>query len=263
VTAGGRAVMIEADEEQLAGAWFGDRTEGAPEIVLLHEGLGSISMWTDFPDALAKATGAAVFAYDRQGHGLSGRPRLPRPKEWMHHEALTVLPVVLSDQEIEKPLLFSHSDGATIALIHAAHHPVRGVVSEAAHVFQDDMMVSGAQRATGQWAHGVLRKFLTEHHGDNAEMLLTGWLDWWRHARRRDWHILADLARITCPVLAIQGTEDPYGTPEQVTKICAAVAGPAQEIFLDTVGHIPHHEVRDRILRETLDWIAQYAILES
>jgi len=259
-----RPITIRADDEQLVGAWFGSRTEAtSPEIVLLHEGLGAVSMWMDFPAALSKASGMAVFAYDRQGHGVSGRPRLPRPKEWMHHEALAVLPAVLADQEIEKLFLFGHSDGATIALIHAAHHPARGIISEAAHVFQDDMMVAGAQRATGQWAHGVLRKKLIEHHGDNAEMLLTGWLDWWRHARRQGWHVINDLERITCPVLAIQGSKDAYGTPDQVRKICASVAGPSQGLFLKGVGHDPHHEVPDRILQETVDWMAKQALSVS
>ena len=264
MTTSRRPVTVKADGEQLVGAWFGSRTVAAsPEIVLLHEGLGSISMWADFPSALAKASRMAVFAYDRQGHGRSGRPRLPRPRDWMRHEALAVLPAVLAAQGIEEPFLFGHSDGATIALIHAAHHPVRGIISEAAHVFQDDMMIAGAQRATGQWAHGVLRKMLIKHHEDNAEMLLTGWLDWWRHARRQDWHMIHDLERITCPVLAIQGSEDAYGTPDQVKKICESVAGPSESLFLKGVGHDPHHEAPDRILQETIDWMAKQAISVS
>lgn len=266
----GRTLTMDIDGGPLAGAWFGPARRDAtqPVTVLLHEGLGSISMWGDFPDALAAVTQTPVFAYERQGHGTSvegraGRPQLPRVRDWMHDEALRVLPAVLADQHIAKPLLFSHSDGATIALIHAGHHPVRGVVSEAAHVFHDDMMASGARRATGQWAHGVLKRHLAAHHGGHAEMLLTGWLDWWRQSRARHWQIDDDLARIACPVLAIQGTGDQYGTPEQVKRIVSTVRGPAQSLFIEDCGHIAHHERRDLVLETVAAWIAANGVLEN
>jgi len=212
---------------------------------------------------LATATGTPVFAYVRQGHGGSGRPKLPRVRNWMHDEALRVLPAVLADQAIVNPLLFSHSDGATIALIHAGHHQVRGVISEAAHVFHDDMMASGARRATRQWARGVLRDFLKKHHGENAEMLLTGWLDWWRQSRPRGWDIIGDMKTIGSPVLAIQGTNDAYGTPEQVHRIVETVAGPSEALLLEGCGHIPHDEARDTVMESVLPWIMKHDLLEG
>lgn len=261
----GRAFQIDVDGDRIAVAWFGlQKTQPAqPVIVMLHEGLGSIAMWEDFPVALAQATGVPVFAYERQGHGASGRPKLPRVRNWMHDEALRVLPAVLADQGIVNPLLFSHSDGATIALIHAGHYPVRGVVSEAAHVFHDDMMISGARRATRQWARGVLRDFLKTHHGDNAEMLLTGWLDWWRQSRPRGWQIIEDMKEITSPVLAIQGTKDAYGTPDQVHRIVETVAGPSESLFLDGCGHIPHHEARGVVMENVLIWINKHRLFDG
>ena len=260
-----QTLAMDIDGDRLAAAWFGPPrgSQSQAVIVMLHEGLGSIPMWGDFPTVLAEATNTPVFTYERQGHGQSGRPKLPRVRNWMHDEALRVLPAVLADQAIVNPLLFSHSDGATIALIHAAHHGVRGVVSEAAHVYHDAMMKSGARRATAQWARGVLRDYLKEHHGEDAEMLLTGWLDWWRQSRTRGWNIIDDMKRIKQPVLAIQGTTDAYGTPDQVNRIVETVAGPAEALFIDECGHIPHHEAREIVLESVLTWIAQHRVLSG
>lgn len=262
----GEKIEIPTQDGPLTGQWFGapaeNRPTSAPAIVMLHEGLGSISMWGDFPQYLAEQTRVPVLAYERQGHGKKARPSLPRPKEWMHHEALSILPDVLQDQGITRPFLFSHSDGATIALIHAAHHAVRGVVSEAAHVFQDEMMLQGQRKATGQWAHGVLRRFLTEHHGADAEMLLTGWLDWWRQARSRDWNILRELSGVACPVLAVQGDLDAYGTPQQIEHICERVSGPSEAVMIEGCGHIPHQDAREKLMGRLLPWIQEHKVFD-
>ncbi|MGE5198053.1 MAG: alpha/beta fold hydrolase, partial [Rhodospirillaceae bacterium] len=213
-------------------------------VVFLHEGLGSARQWKDFPDRLGAATGCGFLAYSRWGYGGSdARPR-PWPADFLEPEAAAVLPALLDAAGVARPVLFGHSDGATIALMHAAACPdaVRGIISEAAHVMIEDISVKGITGARDRFLHGDLRARLRSQHGDHVEDTVLGWTGAWLGPGGRDWDIRPRLQAIRCPVLLIQGRDDNFGTLEQVDAIATRVSGPADTLILDDCGHIPHRE---------------------
>lgn len=213
---------------------------GAPACVLLHEGLGSVAMWREFPDRLAEATGGTVFAYSRLGYGRSDRPDRPRNVRYLHDEALLVLPDVLAALGVDTPLLIGHSDGASIALLHAggATRPVAGVIVMAPHVFVEDVTVAGVARTRRAYETTDLRTRLARYH-DDPDGAFHGWNDIWLDPAFRDWNIEDCLPRIACPVVAIQGANDEYGTMEQLHRIACAVHD-VQVLELPACGHAPH-----------------------
>jgi pimeloyl-ACP methyl ester carboxylesterase len=235
--AGGRI-----EYERIPGRWVG------PTIVLLHEGLGSISMWRDFPRQIAEVTGHEVLVYSRHGHGRSAPLAAPRPLRFMHDEALVVLPELLDGLEIRRPILLGHSDGASIALIHAGGsvRDVAGLVLLAPHVMVEEISVSSIAAARVAYVQGDLRARLARHH-DDVDGAFRGWNEVWLRPEFRAWTIEEYLPRITCPVLAIQGEDDEYGTMEQVDRIARAVAG-AQILKLRGCGHSPHRDRAQEVL---------------
>src|SRR3984893_14162141 len=192
---------------------------------MLHEGLGSVSMWKDFPTQVAQVTGSNVTVYSRHGHGRSATLRAPRTVQYMHDEALIVLPQFLDALGLDNPILFGHSDGGSIALIHAGGggRRVAGVVALAPHVFVEDMSVASIAAAKIAYETTSLRERLGRYH-DDVDGVFWGWNDIWLHPEFRSWNIEEYLPRITCPVLAIQGAEDEYGTLEQIRRIAHAAA---------------------------------------
>lgn len=239
-----------------------DDNADRPALVFLHEALGSIGQWRDVPDALVAATGLPALVYDRQGHGGSDALTLPRPPDYHRTEAAEVLPALLDACGIEPAILIGHSDGGTIALLAAALLPQRvaAVVSEAAHVFIEEISLKGIREAQAAWQRGELSG-LERYHGDKTEDLVRAWADTWLDPAYRDWSTEAELAGVTCPVLAIQGVGDHYGSPEQVARICAGVAGPAEPLLLPDCGHTPHREQRDWVLSGIQDFLAEHALL--
>jgi len=216
----------------------------AATIVFLHEGLGSARQWRDFPNRLSSLCGCGFLTYSRWGYGGSdARPR-PWPADFLEAEAITVLPELLAAAGIVRPVLFGHSDGGTIALMHAAAVPdgVRGVIAEAAHVVLEDVSILGITRARDRFLHGDLRARLRSRHGEHAEDTVLGWTENWLRPELRKWDIRARLSGIRCPVLVIQGRDDDFGTLEQVEAIVSRVAGPTETLILDACGHIPHRE---------------------
>jgi pimeloyl-ACP methyl ester carboxylesterase len=238
---------------------IGDASADAPTLVFLHEGLGSISMWRDFPHQAAQATGCPALVYSRLGYGRSDVLRAPRPVRYMHDEALETLPRVLGELGIREPVLVGHSDGGSIALILAgarAGRGVKGLVLMAPHVFVEDVSVKSIAQAKVAFETTDLRERLARHHAD-AEATFRGWNDIWLHADFRAWNIEADLGKVTCPVLAIQGFDDEYGTMAQIDAIAKQVGGPVELLRLDRCGHSPHRDQPAAVLEAMSRFVAR------
>ena len=218
-----------------------------PALVFLHEGLGSVALWRDFPEKLARATGRRALIYSRAGHGDSPVPDAPRTPSFMHDEALDVLPGLLQAHGIEKPVLVGHSDGGSIALIHAARHPVSKLVLLAPHVFVEDLSVASIAEARETFETTDLRERMARYHRD-AEATFRLWNDIWLAPEFRDWNIEDVLPGITAPVLAIQGEHDQYGTLAQIDAIERGVSGPFERAVLQA-RHAPHLEAPEETLR--------------
>ena len=214
----------------------------APEMVFLHEGLGSVSHWRDFPAAVAEASGCSVTVYSRYGNGNSDVLEESRSVRYMHDEGLAVLPNLLSQLKIENPVLLGHSDGGSIALIYAgAHDQVRGLILLAPHVFVEDLSVQSIAQAKVAFQSTDLPQRLARHHCD-ANRTFWGWNEIWLHPDFRDWNIEEYLPKITCPILAIQGLEDQYGTMAQVEAIQRQAAGPVETLALNACKHSPQRD---------------------
>lgn len=232
--------------------------ESLPVLVFLHEGLGSIGMWRDFPDALCTATRCPGLVYDRPGHGGSGKVAAPRGPGFFEQEANCVLPELLAASDIENPVLVGHSDGGTIALLHASRFPVRGLILEAAHVFVEDICLDGVVAARRAWVETDFPRRLARHHGDNTKTMFHAWADMWSADWFRDWNIEAALSRVNCPVLAIQGEDDEYGTVAQLHAIAAGVSGPVETVLVPGSGHSPHLQARDQVLAKMATFVQQF-----
>jgi pimeloyl-ACP methyl ester carboxylesterase len=209
-------------------------------LVLLHEGLGSVGLWRDFPQALHAATGRRVVAFSRFGHGRSDPPRAPRTLAFFHEEAHDVLPALLSQLEAPEPLLVGHSDGASIALVHAARHPVSGLALLAPHVFLEESMVPPIRVTRRAFEEGELRARLARHH-DDPDAAFHGWCDVWLDPAMRDWSLEPDAAQVAAPTLLIQGAEDEYASLAHLDRIEARVRGPVRRLVVPG-GHSPHLE---------------------
>jgi pimeloyl-ACP methyl ester carboxylesterase len=212
-------------------------------MVFLHEGLGSVALWRDFPGKVARRLGAPALVYSRFGYGRSDGLSSKRTPQFMHEEALDVLPRLLDRLGIETPLLVGHSDGASIALIHAAlsGRPVRGLVCMAPHVFVEPVCVESIARIRETYRTTDLRERLARYHARVDDAFL-GWADIWLEPEFMEWSIEDALDRIEVPMLLIQGRDDEYGTLEQLDRIEARVKGPTSRLVLDDCGHSPHRD---------------------
>jgi pimeloyl-ACP methyl ester carboxylesterase len=225
--------------------------------VFLREGLGSASLWRDFPTRLAKATGCGALVYSRAGYGASGTVDLPRPIRFMHDEAV-VLGEVVDQLGIERHVLFGHSDGASIALIHAGSEPrpgLRGLVLEAPHVFTEPHGLESIARIAGVYRTTDLRERLARYHGANTDTAFWGWNDVWLHPDFRRWNIEASLPRIRVPLLVVQGQDDEYGTWRQVDAIVQQAGGLVETLPLAACGHSPHREHPEAVLDRAADFV--------
>lgn len=233
---------------------------GAPTLVFLHEGLGCVSLWRDFPARLAARTGLPGFVYSRLGYGRSDPGRRPLPLDYHTPEATDVLPKVLAAAAIARPILVGHSDGGTIALLNAAAHlapePL-AAVTLAAHVFNEDITIAGIEQARLAFETTDLPARLARHHGENTEGAFRGWCDAWLSPPFRDWNVEACLPAITCPLLVIQGEADIYGSPRQVAAICAGAGGTAEPALLTGLGHAPHLEDPGRVIGAIAGFLAR------
>jgi pimeloyl-ACP methyl ester carboxylesterase len=224
-----------------------------PALVFLHEGLGSVGLWRGFPAEVARATGRRAIAFSRFGHGRSDPPPAPRTPRFMHEEALEVLPAVLEALGASDPLLVGHSDGASIALIHAAAHPTSGLVLMAPHVFVEEVTLREIRGAREAFDQGPLRERMARHH-DDPTAAFDGWCDVWLDPEFPRWNIEACAERVDAPMLLIQGRQDQYGSVAQIEAIARRARGPAEQLVLDA-RHAPHLEAPD----ETLAAISRFA----
>jgi pimeloyl-ACP methyl ester carboxylesterase len=244
-------MRLRAGGQQLEYEWHGPPPDEAPTVVFLHEGLGCVSAWRDFPARVAEAAGCGALVYSRAGYGASDPVTLPRPVRFMHDEALVTLPQVLDAAGVREAILYGHSDGGSIALIHAGglgDERVRGLVLEAPHVFVEDVSVESIARAAADFEGGGLRRALERRHGANVECAFWGWNRVWLDPDFRSWNIEEYLPNVRVPVLLIQGEGDEYGTLRQVEAIRRGCRGPVQTLILPDCGHSPHREQPGRTL---------------
>jgi pimeloyl-ACP methyl ester carboxylesterase len=242
-------------------SWIGPGPAEAPTIVFLHEALGSVSTWRDFPGRLAEATGCGALLYSRAGHGRSGPLLVPRSDRYLHEEALEVLPAVLDRFSIREAVLLGHSDGASIAVIHAGARPagVRGLILEAPHVLVEEAARAGIRRAIEAYGTTNLGVRLARHHGEKTDALFRTWADTWLRPSFQAWNIEEYLPAIRCPVLVVQGEDDAYGTLQQVDAILRQVAGPARSLVLPRCGHSPHSEQPENVLAAAARFVREAA----
>lgn len=235
--------FLTAAGHQLEFRWIEPTAPDRPALVFLHEGLGSIAQWKTFPDAVAAETGCGALIYSRYGFGQSDPLAEPRDVDYLSHEALVVLPAVLAARGIGEPILIGHSDGATIALLYASDPRwlTRAIVIEAPHVFLEDAGLAGIERARDAYRDGDLRRKLSRYHRDVGAMF-NGWAETWLRPEFRAWNMESRLPGVRCPVLLIQGLDDPYGTTAQVDAITRQVTGPVDVMLLPACAHAPHVE---------------------
>ena len=234
--------------------WVGVRDAQAPVMVFLHEGLGSVSMWRNFPDQLCQAVGCRGLVYSRPGYGNS-TPRAADDHwapDFMHGQADEVLPALLRavgvDVQKQPPCLFGHSDGGSIALLYATHHPkaLAGAIVVAPHILVEEVSIASIAQARTAYLETDLRQRLARHHAD-PDSAFWGWNDIWLDPGFRPWRIDEQLGSITCPLLAVQGVDDAYGTLEQIRGIARKV--PQCELLeLQACGHSPHKDQPDRLI---------------
>jgi pimeloyl-ACP methyl ester carboxylesterase len=235
---------------------IGPRPDEAPTIVMLHEGLGCVGLWNDFPDRLAAATGAGVFVFSRAGYGQSSAVALPRPLTFMHEEAKDVLPRLLDAIGFRRGLLLGHSDGASIAAIYAGSvqdHRVRGLILIAPHFFTEDMGIAEIARAKEIYETTDLRGKLARWHAD-VDNAFRGWNDAWLDPDFRNWDITAELAYIRVPMLIVQGADDQYGTARQIEAAERECYCPVEVALLPGVRHSPHREAPEVLLKTTSEF---------
>jgi len=228
-----------------------------PVIIFLHDSLGSIALWRDFPEALALRASCNTVVYDRQGYGGSAPfGHAARTTDYLEQEA-DVLNLFMEALGIEKAILFGHSDGGSIALIAAAKYPsrIRAVITEGAHIFVEDITLQGIREAVAAYQHTDLKEKLRKYHGDKTEAMFRAWTDTWLAAAFRSWNIEHFLWRITCPVLVIQGEKDEFGSPAQVEGIVRGVSGEASAYLVPAVGHTPHKEAPEAVVEAAASFI--------
>lgn len=239
---------IALDGQRLEAADWGP-PEG-PTIVLLHEGLGSVGLWRDVPERLAADTGFRVFAYSRLGYGRSDPTPLPRPMDYMHREAIDILPRVLDAANVGRAILAGHSDGGSIAAIYggAVRDPrIAGLVLIAAHFLVEDLNIASIERIRADYDSGALRERLARHH-DHVDVAFRGWNGAWLDPRFRAFDITGYLPDIAVPILALQGAEDPYGTDAQLHVLARHAKAPLETKLLPGARHSPHLEAREATL---------------
>jgi pimeloyl-ACP methyl ester carboxylesterase len=236
---------------------IGPAPDAAPTIVMLHEGLGSTGLWGDFPDQLQAATGAGVFVYSRAGYGASTPVKLPRPLDYMHIEALDVLPKLLDATGFRRGLLVGHSDGASIAAIYAgAHqdHRVQGVAMIAPHFIVEDISVTSIAEIKQAYETSELKSKLARWHRD-IDNAFYGWNSAWLDPKFRSWDISEYLAYIRVPIAILQGADDQYGTIRQIEIAQEECYCPVDVTVIPKAGHSPHREAPGA----TLDTISEFA----
>ena len=237
--------------------WVGEASSKVSSVVFLHEGLGSVAMWKDFPARFCSEHGLRGFVFSRYGYGQS-TPK-PADEHWtpafMHAQAHEVLPLLFDQLHIERPWLFGHSDGASIALLHAAKFDVAGIVVVAPHIFVEDLSIASIERARDAYEATDLRERLARYHAD-PDSAFRGWNDIWLDPAFRAWNIETELDTIACPVLAVQGEDDEYGTLAQIRGIQARLPK-TRLLTIPKCGHSPHRDQPELLATEAARFILE------
>lgn len=244
---------------------IGPGPDTAPTLILLHEGLGCVALWRDFPDRLAQATGWGVFAYSRAGYGQSDPTPLPRPLDYMTREAVGVLPQVLDAIGLHRGVLMGHSDGATIAAIHAGSvqdQRVRGLILMAPHFFTEDMGLREIARAKEAFETSDLSDKMARYHRD-PDQTFRGWNDVWLNPGFQSWDVSEVIDYLRVPVLALQGREDQYGTLAQIDEIAQRSYAPVDVEILDACRHAPHQDQPEKVLTLVQEFTARLKRIEA
>ncbi len=252
--------FVRLSGAELEYAMIGPSPGEAPTIVLLHEGLGCVSLWKEFPDRLAAATGHGVFVYSRKGYGRSSPRPAPWPLTYMHEEGAEVLPELLDAIGFQDGFLFGHSDGASIAAIYAGASGdtrLRGLVLMAPHFFTEDIGIAAISAAKMAFETTELRDRLASHHGNNVDGVFWGWNRAWLDPEFRHWDIRDTLPRIEMPILIVQGRDDEYGTADQIAAARDKCAGPVSVALIPDCRHSPHRDQPDRTLDAAAAFIAR------
>ena len=236
-----------------------DHNISRPNLVFLHEGLGCIELWRDFPKKLCLSTGCSGLVYDRKGYGESEPLEDTWPLDYLHKEALIYLPALLEAVGVTDVVLIGHSDGGTIALMAASinNNMIRGIITEAAHIFVENITLSGIRKAVKDFKSTNLREKLARYHNKNTETIFYRWANRWLSSEFKSWNIEKYLKKITCPVLALQGEDDEYGTPAQIEGIANHVSGPVDVVLISKCGHVPHFQAQKRVLGEMKQFISK------
>ncbi|OUR77022.1 alpha/beta hydrolase [Alphaproteobacteria bacterium 46_93_T64] len=246
----GEYVSFCVDGVQLEGKCLGPSPADTDTIVLLHEGLGSVELWRDFPEKLAAETGFGVFVYSRQGYGRSDPIKLPRPLSYMNVEGEQVLPMVLDEIGLKSGFLLGHSDGGSIAAIYAACHQddrLKAISLIAPHFFSEPISTAAIRKVSDKYERSDLRQKLSKYHAD-VDGAFRGWCDSWLDPEFAHWNIEDFISNIRVPVLAVQGREDEYGTLKQMETLQVEINSPLQIEVFDKCGHSPHLEYPDRLI---------------
>jgi pimeloyl-ACP methyl ester carboxylesterase len=250
--------FVTIDGVKLECAWFGDASGDAPMLVMLHEGLGSVSLWRDYPAELAKATGTRVFAYSRAGYGKSDPVKLPRPLDFMQREAKEVLPNLLDHIGFRRGILVGHSDGGTIAAAYGGSvqdHRVRGLVLIEPHFFVEEFNLAAIRKISSEYRSTDLRAKLARHHNDPDNAFL-GWSGAWLDPDfGRVLDLQEQLGYIRVPVLIVKGENDPYATMEQVGVAERECYCPVEHVVVGDAAHAPHREQPEVTLAATAGFI--------
>ncbi len=251
--------FLEIQGCHLEYVWQGPSPADAPTLVFLHEGLGCVAMWKDFPARVAESTGCGALIYSRAGYGASDTAPLPRSARFMHDEALQTLPLVLEAMEIREAILVGHSDGGSIALIYAGSKNdgrIRALVLEAPHIFVEDITINSIAAAGQDYETGDLKHRLARYH-KNVDNAFWGWNRVWLDPEFRSWNIEEYLPKVRVPVLVIQGERDNFGTLRQVESIERGCPGPVQKLILPDCGHSPHRDQPQRVLQTITSFLAR------
>ncbi|HET7803025.1 MAG TPA: alpha/beta hydrolase [Pseudolabrys sp.] len=251
--------FVSIGSQKIEYRFVGPQPDQAPTLVLLHEGLGCVGLWNDFPDKLAAATGIGVFVYSRAGYGKSSPVSLPRPLSYMHEEARETLPKVLDAIGFRRGLLVGHSDGASIAAIYAGSHQdhrVGGLVLIAPHFFTEDSGIASIAETAKAYETGDLRARLARWHAD-VDNAFKGWRDAWLDPQFRRWDITEFLAYIRVPVLIVQGEDDQYGTMKQIETAEQECYCPVEVALVPAARHSPQRDAPEPTLKAISDFVAR------
>jgi pimeloyl-ACP methyl ester carboxylesterase len=257
--------FLDIGSQHLEYRMIGPRPDSAPTLVLLHEGLGCVGLWGDFPDQLSAATGAGVLVYSRAGYGQSSPVPLPRPLSYMHDEARDMLPRLLDEIGFKRGLLIGHSDGASIAAIYAGSHQdhrVGGLTLIAPHFFTEDAGIASIVEAHNAYETGDLRAKLARWHAD-VDNAFKGWNGAWLDPKFRQWDITEFLAYIRVPILIVQGKDDQYGTVKQIEVASQECYCPVEVALLPGAKHSPQRDAPGQTLAAITEFVARVLASET